>query len=139
MDKEKQVGKLDDLAAAVAHAMDQSLCEALRAQALISQNIGKENFIANLHRAIAYMNTPDYYLLSHPMHQAVINDLVKDADLKIKVLYSDCVRETELFLVKQDAFNTNGAFAAPYYVENNILRSMELIVNPEAVRLFRLR
>ena len=83
---------VNDIAKQMAQDFDRTVCNELISKARITQNIGADNFIENLKRAIEFMNTPDYYLLSNPDKKEELEKLKNIIeDLRIHILYSPVV------------------------------------------------
>ena len=125
---------VNDIAKQMAQDFDRTVCNELISKARITQNIGADNFIENLKRAIEFMNTPDYYLLSNPDKKEELEKLKNIIeDLRIHILYSPVVPEDKLVLVKYGAL-TKLTYMEPYqpYAFSN-----EYKVNPDEVRVLR--
>ena len=121
----------------MAQDFDKAVCDELISKARITQNIGADNFIENLKKAIEYMNTPDYYLLSNPDKKEELDKLEKTIeDLKIHILYSPVVPEDKLVLVKYGAI-TRLTYMKPVYQPYSVAVSNEYKVNPDEVRVLR--
>ena len=127
---------INDIAKQMAQDFDRTVCNELISKARITQNIGSDNFIENLKRAIEFMNTPDYYLLSNPNKKEELEKLGNVIeDLKINILYSPVVPEDKLVLVKYGAI-TKLTYMEPVY-QSYPAFSNEYKVNPDEVRVLR--
>jgi len=120
---------VNDIAKQKAQDFDKAICKELISKARITQNINSDNFIENLKKAIEFMNTPDYYLLSNPDKQEELEKLKKTMeDLRINILYSPVIPDDKLVLVKSGAV-TKLTYIEPYQNEYK--------VNSDEVRVLR--
>lgn len=120
----------------MAQDFDRTVCNELISKARITQNIDSDNFIENLKKAIEYMNTPEYYLLSNPDKKEELKKLEKTIeDLRIHILYSPVVPKDKLVLVKYGAI-TRLTYMTPTY-QPLLAVSNEYKVNPDEVRVLR--
>ena len=134
MKTDYEVSLEKDATEKMAQDFDKAVCAELISKARITQNIGSDNFIENLKKAIEYMNTPDYYLLSNPDKKEELEKLKNIIeDLRIHILYSPVVPEDKLVLVKYGAI-TRLTYMPPVY-QPYIAVSNEYKVNPDEVRV----
>jgi len=120
-----------------AEEYDTRIFQALRDAATVNQ-IGSENFIDSLNKAIAVLNTPEYLLISNPVHKDELDKLINEKELRVKVLYYDRLEENKFMLVKQ------GAARLDVYYPEGMSSFFEIkyeprILQPEEIRIFEAR
>lgn len=52
--------------------------------------------------AIEQLNKPEYYLVANTAHREILDEFVKEQEIKLKVLYSPLMDENTILVVKND-------------------------------------
>lgn len=101
---EKYKDVLDKVTAEWAKAIDRQVITGMKRAAGTKLTFAKEDVIAEIKRAIDFLETPDYFLFANTAHSDELGDSIKNIKgVKIKVIYSPLVKKTDYILIKRSA------------------------------------